>query len=293
MSKVQTFTLDTNNDLNYMKHNTMFPHGRLYPAYFPEEVFAETPLYPGYWIGNFGTIINKETEYQLYHSITPMGYVTVEARSCIDGVEKMGSVFVHRMVMCAHDPLEDYTGMTVNHKHGHLKHINIYMPGTEFNNLEWMTGADNSRDAFVNSLYPTKYDPQYMVSGMAPEVIHRICQLFEKGLSIKEVADAVGFPFNEQVRSSLLHIRRGDVRKEITSLYKHQDPLMVYHSEGEIIAICRVMEAIKRNGLKFSADLVIACLDQYFGITGIVKSYIYDLRQRPGKWKPIIDRYDI
>jgi hypothetical protein len=293
---VEVFRLDTNKVYNQMYYSKWNPQVLPTLTYYPDELFAESPYFPDYYIGNFGTIIRKN-DGTLVHQRLAMEYMSVDIqmKSSLDDVSTSNkTIFVHRVVMMTHCPIPNYNDMTVNHING-VRNMNIYAPGTPWNNLEWVSNADNIRHAFREGLNSTVSDPRYITSTMSDEMVHKICQMFVSGMTVDQVLDAIGFPHTHLVKTKMYQIRTQKVRREITTLYDmhYESPR---YTEREVEAICQILQEIKRRKISFTAILVIAVLDKYYGITGVDRNYIISLRRRDeyiyNQWKHIIDKYD-
>ena len=290
--KVDTTYLDTNNDYNIIKNKYRYPQGRESPCYFPNEVFTRCPKYPGYLIGNFGTIIDSKG-YQVQHFGNNLGYVYVYVKRVEDdGTIIKQNTFVHRMIMDAFDPIINSRRFDVNHDNG-VRHRNIYAPGTQWDNLEWDTHAENMRHAVRTGLIHIKRDRTQVSSSMTDEEVHQVCQLLESGLSIPEVIVEMGYENTETRRLAISNIRAMRVRKEITTQYNMPQPYTHHYTEYEIRCLCSVLQELKHNSPSYALADVVAIMDQFYNIK-ISTSIVQEMKHpRVHNWEYISREYDI
>ena len=270
------------------------PNRRPIVSYYKDELFAESPYFPDYYIGNFGTIINKDGD--IVHQRMSQGYMVVDIRgkeNISDPCVKSMTIFVHRVVMITHDPRDNISELDVDHDNG-IRHMNIYWPGNPLNNLEWTSHAENCRRAVRKGQVSNLVDAEHTISNMSDELVHKICRMYVDGKSTDQILEEIGYPNTQLMKTKMYALRTGKARKEITSLYnmRYKSPR---HNEEEVEAICEVLQEIKRRGLSYTAVLVIAALDTFYGIYGVNDIFINNIhRKYPSvdKWRYIIDKYD-
>lgn len=95
---------------------------------------------------------------------------------------------VHRLVMLTHNPIDNPSRMTVNHKDGDKSNNDI-------SNLEWATNLDNMRHAFKLGLYK----PENMGNrkgksyAIAPELLLQILEVYKNTkTSVRKLAGMYG-----------------------------------------------------------------------------------------------------
>lgn len=151
--------------------------------YYKGEVFKQTPLFPGIMIGNYGTIYDLRG-FKIEPRLSEYGYHTVNVFSAKHGAHK--NMFVHRLVMIAHDFIENYEEMEVNHKNGN-KIFNYFNPlDREGSNLEWATRQQNARHAYMTGLHAHKY---------SEDLVRSLLQLMREGYTQKQAAEKLGYDF--------------------------------------------------------------------------------------------------
>ena len=91
-----------------------------------------------YEVSSFGNIRNVRTGYTLKPKIGRRGYFVIQLR--LDGIRKMHTFYVHRLVATVFLPHCDELPQ-VNHIDGNKLNNNVM-------NLEWCTGAYNSKHAY-------------------------------------------------------------------------------------------------------------------------------------------------
>lgn len=175
----------------YIKETRQHIYLQTVGYYYKGEVFRSTPLYPGIMVGNYGTIYDLRG-FKIEPRLSDYGYHTVCVFSAKYGRTKV--VPVHRLVMIAHDFIENYEEMEVNHKNGD-KTFNYFNPyDREGCNLEWSTRKENARHALITGLHPLKY-PE--------ELIRSLLQLMREGYSPTQAIDTIGADYD---RNGLIHL---------------------------------------------------------------------------------------
>lgn len=106
-------------------------------------IWKEIPGYEGlYEVSDTGLVkslrTNKILSQRQWDNYLVVGLRNKEGTNTTKGV--------HRLVMEAFCPLENYNDMTVNH----IDHDKL---NNQLSNLEWMTNADNVRESFVAGLH--------------------------------------------------------------------------------------------------------------------------------------------
>jgi hypothetical protein len=136
-------------------------------------------LYPDYKITKDGEIwkddYDENGELEGNHLITPRddgrGYHQVDIKGK-DGLRK--TVKVHLAMMHTWKPLEDYSGMIVNHKDGNKKNNKLI-------NLEWLTYRGNTEHAMKTGL---RKDTTYLGKSKVMQIV----RMLKKGMSLSDIS---------------------------------------------------------------------------------------------------------
>lgn len=207
-------------------------------AYYANETFAHSPLYPNYLIGNMGTVYNMKTRMKINPMIDKDGYETIKAMRA-DGSQT--TVGIHRLILQAHAPLQDYTGMCVNHINGH-KTQNIYLPGDPRNNMEWATYAENNQHAWRTGLKHAQFGEEAAAAKHTEAQVRTVCELLSQGYTGPQIAAHLGMPYTEQVRSWIKSIKRRDAWPHIINEYQWPAPMKQRSNSPEMVhAICKLI----------------------------------------------------
>lgn len=133
-----------------------------------------------YYISNYGRLYSKSSGKFLKSKIGSAGYPEYTLR------HKNGkplSTHIHRTIMKAFSPLDDYDNMVVNHKDGNK--IN-----NSLSNLEWVTYKDNSIHAAKTGLLHPVHGETHVCAKITESQCRKICELLETGqYRIKEIAN--------------------------------------------------------------------------------------------------------
>ena len=96
-----------------------------------------------YLVSSQGDIYSEYSRKTLSQKTTRNKYKAVSMT--IENGERK-TLYVHRLVMITHNPIENYQNMQVNHKDGDKSN-------NDLSNLEWMTNYENRRHAVENNLH--------------------------------------------------------------------------------------------------------------------------------------------
>ena len=300
----------TENNFNINTINTrtdcirrIYPdHSRIFFKYHPEERFVISPFFPGYWIGNFGTIIIKDGS--IYENmILPVqhsgGYLRVKINYRYeDGTIKKREMKLNRVVMMAHCFVPNYNDLIVFHTDGNKVKC-VYDPGKPWHNLKWIDRYENSRMIVLNNKEKfTNNNIETTVSGMSDELIHSICKLLEAGSSTEQVIATLGLEDDSNLRKTISNIKTGRRRKDISSKY-NIDPSFNprCYTEEIITSLCKTLEWMKQNNVDFRIPTVRYILNFCFGIgyEAVNDRLIYSIKNRypdTNNWRYIADNYD-
>ena len=101
----------------------------------------------------------------------------------LDGTKK--TFKVHRLVMMAFSPIENYENLQVNHKDGNKANNHI-------DNLEWVTPRENQLHAFKLGLKKAKRGEDCPTSKLTREDVIKVFELRKEGFTQKEIGDIMG-----------------------------------------------------------------------------------------------------
>lgn len=285
---IETVVFDRTKEMNMMNVNGI---GALpFPAYYPQEVFATSPVFPDYWVGNFGTVLTKDG-YVVKQSPSRQYMRVTIFHMTKEGVFNTSSIPVHRAVMIAHNPVDNFWKLTVNHLNG-VTIQNVYAPETPWHNLEWEPIRDNNLHAQRNGLNNFHGDESQRINLLPDDQLHHIFYMFSIGHSINDVIEDMGFPrYDRKIRDRLRLMMYGEIRPDIACQYNLPNSRDEYHTEQEVIAICEALQKLSNVGTTFRKRLIQGAVYEMCGcvasekfITKIKNRWLY-------KWKYITDRY--
>lgn len=220
----------------------------------------------------FKEVNGKLTEMTLTydtHGYTGGTYVDVEGKPC--------KVKTHRAVLATFDPLpkEQMRELTVNHVNGYQKSNN------KLDNLEWMTNADNVRDAIYQGLKRSLSDSQ----------IKTVINLAKRGLSDEEISNILD---GRLTPGSVGAVRRGsgDFGKRLEAIniepikmkrmITDEDYPMIYNmidkgmSDNEIADIIGCNRGTIASIRRGDTDYYASKLNQYNRSSAMIMSKITD-----------------
>ena len=159
--------------------------------YYKGEIFRSTHVFPGVMVGNYGTIYDFRG-FKIEPRIEK-GYCIVTVFSADESRYKAEKV--HRLIMIAHDYIDDYREKDVNHKDGN-KLNNVFLGRDDPNtNLEWCTNEENVQHAHRTGLCYHKYPHS---------LIRELLDLMRAGHTKEEAVDKVESPFSREELLSVL-----------------------------------------------------------------------------------------
>lgn len=181
-----------------------------HPAFHPTECFAISPYFPGYLVGNYGTIYDMVEKVILQPKRDKRGYQKVFLKNYGNIPDFKFAQFVHRMVMLAHHPDREKDQNEVNH----IKKLvcnNYYNPyDKEGSRLEWCSHVENMQKAieedkrrgrgFFKDAIPYSNDD-----------IRLACSMVMQKKTNREIAQALNIPFDKAVHL-VASIMRPDIR---------------------------------------------------------------------------------
>ena len=256
--------------------------------YFPNEVFAETPLHPDLIIGNFGTLIDKRTGMKRIPYINKNGNPTVSTMFAYED-KGVSTLTVFNAVMLAHNYIDNFKDYRVIHINGN-RFQNVYAPGTPWHNLKWIPKSEYQR-YLVNS-GGRAHGSEATVSSLSDEEVHAICRLMSEGLDNSSILARLGMEDNHQNRYKIVSIRGGIARVDISSQYSFPGPRKnIHHTEEEAHIVCQYLEKYKPLG--YNNRDIIRMIEKETGITTVNDMFISALYKRnKAKWKHITDQYN-
>ena len=247
--------------------------------YYRGEVFRSTPLFPGIMVGNYGTIYDMRG-FKIEPRLSDQGYLTVCVYDPKYGRYK--NRFVHRLVMIAHDFIENYEEMEVNHKNGD-KTFNYFNPyDREGCNLVWSTRKENARHAYMTGLHAHKY---------SEDLVRSLLQLMREGYTQKQAAEKLGYDFIKDDIHGLLNrvLYKGHfdwISAEFPDVLGAARKTPKYNLPDEVVhVICQMMLARK------TIDEII----EYAGLQGrdrrAVQAFLNSLKHNAPGYAHITTKY--
>ncbi len=173
----------------------------------------DSRIKPIYYISSWGRIKNKNDKFikfdvdkDGYFKVTLQGYLVKQRRS------------VHRLVAFHFIKNSDKTKTQVNHKDFN-KQNNYYK------NLEWCTNKYNIEHSVKHHRQDFLTCQEHGMATMTDELVKKICSMFEKGLSTKDVLNSLGYYKKdnpkeyEKMRGRIKHIKSHKTWKPISDQY--------------------------------------------------------------------------
>jgi len=267
-------------NIGYGAHRT-----NQYPVlvYHPYEYFVQSPLFPGYLIGNYGTIYEIKRNIILSTYMNSKGYLSVS----IYHNGKYRVMPIHRVVMIAHAFRPDYENLEVNHKNK-CTWFNYYNPyDPEHSNLEWSTGLENIHHAMTVGV--GENHGFYGFDTYSDEQIETICKMKSEGCSYQEIEKATGITNREKLYKIVRGLKTGHYRKDIVSKYPNfpKSKPTFNHTEEEVIKICEMLQ----NGVR-QVDIIRILRSQGFPTNETFVSDIAIHYKRAKKWEYIYKNYN-
>jgi len=205
--------------------------------YYKGEIFRSTPLFPGIMVGNYGTIYDFRG-FKIEPNMDTEGYLVVTVFSAKDG--KCILTGVHRLVMIAHDFIENYEEKQVNHKNGD-KTFNYFNPfDREGCNLEWCTAKENRNHADRTGLRKHKF---------SDETVRTLLKLLRAGYTKRQASEKLGYDYYKDGVDNLLNkiLHNGYfswISKDFPDILATAKPAFRYNFPDEIIhGICQMILA--------------------------------------------------
>lgn len=215
----------------------IMPLIKLYNLQIPErpvdERFAVIDGFSNYMASNYGLIYNISE-----NRIMPTHYTWSRTKNdkkkyevCVLkndlGETKNGRV--NRLVLMAFAPKPDYSNLESNHK-------NLITEDNRLCNLEWLDHLGNVQDYYrvsnsnVNDIWTN-------------EKVHTICRMLEQSKSYEEICNELGIKYNEASFSYISAIRKGAIRREISSMYNFPTKMRncAVLNDDEIHEVCKLL----------------------------------------------------
>lgn len=207
-------------------------------AYRADEVFKKSDKYKGYLIGNRGTIYDtyRKVKLSLY---TDKGAYLVRYPNYNEFNHRYNDVLLARMVLQAHNPIENDSKMRAKYKDGNKANI-YYSPTDPNSNLYWCSMADNARD-MISSNKNRKFDDYNLYSD---DQIRTVITMLNQHKRTREIADAIGTTV-EKATTLISKLRAGTTRKDILSEFGPIPNIQNVLTEEVVRTICsRLVEGI-------------------------------------------------
>lgn len=144
-----------------------------------------------YYISSLGRLYSKRRDIMIKPALSKFGYLRYSLRRP-GGKHVM--FMAHRLVALAFIP-NPHKKETVNHKDG-IKTNN------RFDNLEWMSSAENTHHAINTGLRKT-YGSNVLNSLFNDEIVKQICELISKGYTNKQIKELINLPTNGKTKTVL------------------------------------------------------------------------------------------
>lgn len=187
--------------------------------------FMVNGVFDYYLISNYGRIYNSYLNIFLKPGISGSGYYFVYL-STIYGQKIMQ---LHRLVMIAFNPVNNYEMLQVNHIDGNKLNDNI-------NNLEWVTRSENVKHAYETGLNHIGEDN--VNSKITEETALKICELLSSDkYTIKQIADICNTTI-----SIVSEIKKHNTWTHISKDYTFNQRVGKLFSDDMIINICIYFE---------------------------------------------------
>ena len=137
-----------------------------------------------YFIFTDGSIFNATTNHELKQYKDKDGYPTV----CLSNKGKHWTIHVHRLVALTFIP-NPLNKPEVNHIDGNKSNNDI-------SNLEWVTGSENVRHAYLNGLHDNvAIGEKHGMNKYTEKQIKHVCQLLEENSNtLNEIAELTNVP---------------------------------------------------------------------------------------------------
>ena len=260
-------------------------------VYYPQETFATCPLFPTYWVGNFGTIYNMSTNLRVNYYIGTTGYAMTSMRMAFDN--QYHTIGVHRAIMLTHAPIQNANEMQVNHLDG-CKYHNIYLPGSPLNNLEWVTAQQNVQHAFDNGFHKILVGEEAGAFVYTEDQAVAVCLALSNGATIPEAVAAAGLEYNKRTKTFVEHIKYGEAWTYISQNFDiPQAVANDHHTEPEVHLICQYIEkglsdsevsqAMANHGYHVKPGFVSSIRGHDRPWAHISRQYNFQYRQKPFK----------
>ena len=181
------------------------------------EYFVVIDGYSNYLASNFGNIYNRIKNQFCHQSLllaehSKKYYARVHVVSD-SGIR--GSVGVARLVLMGFQPLTDYSNIEAHHIDENTLNNSLY-------NLKWVTHLENCIEHYKMS----HKDEEYPYNENA---VYEICELLSQSKSYDEISKKVfGKGLNTTTASYISAIRKGNIRKEISSKFKFPEKMRNY-----------------------------------------------------------------
>jgi|26BtaG_2_1085354.scaffolds.fasta_scaffold03894_4 hypothetical protein len=195
--------------------------------------------YPEYCVTSDGKVFSILSNRFLTLHLKSDGYVTVGL--------KRKTFYVHRLVILAYSPVDDYESLQVNHKDGDKSN-------NRWSNLEWSTPQENSLHAVRTGLNPKR--------NLTDEQVHSICKMLEDGVKTSEIAEVFNCP-----TSTVGAIKSGQNFKYISQEYNWSS-----RSRSKSLTITKVNAICKKFSEGFSTKEVATLFNCRYAVVSDIRA---------------------
>lgn len=149
---------------------------------FVNEEFRPIEGHEDFLISNYGRVYSRKTGCIMNEFPNQQGYLQCN----IDRVPTK----IHRLVAQAFIPNPE-NKKCVNHISG--RKTNNYVE-----NLEWCTHSENTKHAYDHDLELPQFGEDNGRATHTEEEVRQVCSLLEQGLTVREIADKMGYDFYKE-----------------------------------------------------------------------------------------------
>ena len=273
---IEKFNVAQNEDLAFVER-------------FPLEIFfpitdSEIPgIREGYYISNYSRVYSSISKKFLKMKVGSTGYYEFTV-PCRHYNHNQKSVTLHRVLMMTFSPLDDYTGMVVNHIDGNKLNSFLY-------NLEWTDFKGNAIHASQHNLLHPAHGENHCCAKITANQAEQICQYLEsRRYNYNDIAKRVG-----TTRGIVESIKQGKSWKDISCNYNlnfKADRMSRVFTFDDIHNICKYFQNNPKSDTMSIRQYIIMCLNDVN--VPISASNINALRKiyKKERWKFICNNYN-
>lgn len=174
--------------------------------HFVDEEFRPIEGHENFLVSNYGRVYSNKVNCMMNEFGNKDGYL----RCNVDSVPHR----IHSLVAKAFIPNPDPEHKKcVNHKSGRK-------PNNYITNLEWCTYSENAKHAYEHGLEKPQYGEKNGRSTHTEAEVRQICSFLEQGISVREIADKMGYDFSKSKRF-LYHLSSKSTWPHVTKDYNY------------------------------------------------------------------------